>query len=70
MPGGVAPTFLLAGASTVWVSVHTINLTTGDVLQDAKGFGANGRPTVTCLLHSPFSGHDFLVTGFVTPAGR
>jgi hypothetical protein len=68
--GGIAPTFLLAGTRTVWVSVHTTNLTTGDTLQDAKGFAVNGRETATCSLHSPFSGHDFLVTGFFTPAGR
>jgi len=68
--GGIAPTFLLAESSTVWVSVDTQNLTTGESLQDAKGFAVNGLDTITCRLHSPFSGHDFVVTGFFTPARR
>jgi hypothetical protein len=70
VPGGLAPTFLLADSSTVWVSVDTMNLTTGESLQNAKGFAVNGLETITCRLRSPFSGHDFLVTGFFTPARR
>jgi hypothetical protein len=68
VPGGDSSLFLVADTSTVWVTVDSVNLTTGAILKDAKGFAVNGLELITCRVHSPFSGHDFLTTGFFTPA--
>jgi hypothetical protein len=63
-PGGLAGNFHLVNSTSVYRTFSSVNLTTGDVFAATPGFDVNGIESVTRLLHSPFTGFDWRISGF------